>query len=87
MGNHCYTECHHFYVVRFYQNPTIHSRVLETGLTLAEAQAHCSDPESSSSTATGAKARRITRRVGEWFDGYDSKCWCPMREWRNDSGV
>ena len=45
-------------------------RTIETGLTLEEAQRHCSDPESSSRKTTGAKARRITRRNGNWFDGY-----------------
>ena len=47
-------------------------RTIKTGLTLEQAQAHCQDPETSSSTATGAAARRITRRAGgaQWFDGY-----------------
>lgn len=45
-------------------------RTIERGLTLAEAQAHCSDPETSSTTATGSTARARTRRMGAWFDGY-----------------
>jgi len=45
-------------------------RTIKSGLTLAQAQKHCSDPETSSSTATGAAARRITRQHGRWFDGY-----------------
>lgn len=44
--------------------------VMRTGLTLAEAQAHCNDPETSSSTCTNAEGRRRTRRSGRWFDGY-----------------
>lgn len=32
------------------------SKVIKTGLTLEEAQEHCSDPK--------------TREDGEWFDGY-----------------
>ncbi len=45
-------------------------RVIKRVLTLAEAQSHCSDPETSSSTATGSAARRRTKRCGPWFDGY-----------------
>jgi len=45
-------------------------RTIETGLTLKEAQAHCHDPETSSSTCVSAAKRRYTIRVGEWFDGY-----------------
>ena len=43
---------------------------IETGLTLAEAQAHCQNSETSSSTAKSAKATRYTERNGAWFDGY-----------------
>jgi len=43
---------------------------LETGLTLEQAQAHCSDPETSSSTCTKAAGKRRTRERGQWFDCY-----------------
>ena len=33
------------------------SRTIKRGLTLEQAQAHCSNPK--------------TRKEGEWFDGYD----------------
>lgn len=46
-------------------------RTIKTGLTLKEAQEHCSNPESSSSTCTKTDRRRITRIKGPWFDGYD----------------
>ena len=48
-------------------------RTIKSGLTLEQAQAHCGDPETSSSTCTTAAARRIGRRHGncEWFDGYE----------------
>jgi hypothetical protein len=45
-------------------------RVIERGLTLEEAKAHCNDPETSSSTCTTSRAKAITRRNGPWFDGY-----------------
>ena len=41
-----------------------------SGLTLEEAQAHCSNPETSSSTCQRATNVRRTRERGEWFDGY-----------------
>lgn len=48
-------------------------RTVKRGLSLAEAQAHCRDPETSSSTAKSAKARRMTRMYGRWFDGYEEE--------------
>lgn len=46
-------------------------RTIKTGLTLEEAQKHCSDSETSSRTATNAAALRRTRDRGPWFDGYE----------------
>jgi len=56
-------------IVRQFYNGS-RKRTVKTGLTLAEAQAHCSDPETSSKTATTAKARAYTQKRGPWFDGY-----------------
>ena len=56
-------------IVRNYKD-SYRKRTIDTGITLEEAQAHCSDPETSSSTCTTAAAKRITRRNGQWFDGY-----------------
>ena len=55
-------------IVRFYYKGG--QRVIERGLTLEEAQAHCKDPETSSTTCTTSRAKAITRRNGPWFDGY-----------------
>ncbi len=58
-------------IVRMYQNPNKSSRTIDTGLTLAEAQAYCQDPETSSRTCTSYAGRRRTRLHGAWFDGYE----------------
>lgn len=58
-------------VIRFYRDQ---SRELKaTGLTLEAAQAHCSDPESSSETARSVEAKLRTRLFGPWFDGYTAE--------------
>lgn len=59
-------------IVRFYENAGIRRRVIDTGLTLAEARAHCHDPETSSTTCTNKVGRARTRRLGRWFDGYEA---------------
>jgi hypothetical protein len=48
-------------------------RTIETGLTLEQAQEHCSNPETSSRTATSSKAKARTRRMGPWFDSYEKE--------------
>ena len=58
-------------IIRQYEAAGISRRVIRTGLTLAEAQAHCQDPETSSATATGKVAKARTRRIGRWFDSYE----------------
>lgn len=58
------------YKVVCYYRDSRRKRTVETGLTLEQAQKICSDPETSSSTATSAAAKRRTRRNGEWFYGY-----------------
>lgn len=58
-----------YHIIRFYQNHT--SRVIRRGLTLAQARKHCTNPETSSRTATSAAAKARTRKLGPWFDGYD----------------
>jgi len=44
-------------IIRFRFNGR--SRVIQTGLTLKEAQTHCQRPD--------------TRKEGEWFDGYEQE--------------
>jgi len=57
-------------IVRFYENAGIRNRTIKTHLTLEEAQNHCKDPETSSSTCTNPVGTRRTREIGRWFDGY-----------------
>jgi hypothetical protein len=46
-------------------------RTIKTGLTLEQAQKHCRDRETSSSTCKLARNVRRTRERGPWFDGYE----------------
>ena len=57
-------------IIRFYQDDDRDSETITRGLTLEQAQAHCTDPETSSRTATSAAAVERTERYGAWFDGY-----------------
>lgn len=52
-------------IVRAYQGRDRKARTIRRGLTLFEAQEHCSDPETSSRTATRSRVR------GSWFDCYE----------------
>jgi hypothetical protein len=57
-------------IVRCFADRNKHNVVLKTGLTLEQAQAHCNDPETSSTAATNRAAVRRTRDHGAWFDAY-----------------
>jgi hypothetical protein len=57
-----------FKIVRHYLRGG--KRTVRKGLTLHDAQAHCSDPETASHTCEKAKGVQRTRRLGPWFDGY-----------------
>ena len=57
-----------YQIIRFFKEED--NEVIDTGLTLEEAQKHCNDPETSSSTGTLGKAQYLTARYGAWFDGY-----------------
>jgi hypothetical protein len=60
-------------IIRHFLNADRRSRVVDRGLTLAEAQEHCRDPETSSKTATSLRAQSRTRELGPWFDGYEEE--------------
>ena len=57
-------------IVRMYLDENVSDRTIKSGLTLEEAQAHCKDPETSSSTCTKAAGLRRTKQYGDWFDSY-----------------
>ena len=44
--------------------------LIKHGLTLEEAQEHCSDPETSSSSCTSEEGLERTEKRGPWFDCY-----------------
>ena len=60
-------------IVRMFQHEAYHSQVIKRGLTLEEAQAHCNDPETSSSTCKTLLSLKVTDRYGDWFDGYEKE--------------
>jgi hypothetical protein len=57
-------------VQRLYFNRPGHKRTIKSGLSLAQAQAHCSDPETSSSTCRLTRNVKRTEQYGPWFDSY-----------------
>lgn len=57
-------------ILRFYESDDHDTEVVARGLTLDQAQAHCNDPATSSTTATHKEALMRTARYGRWFDGW-----------------
>ncbi len=58
-------------IIRMYFHHS--NRVIKTGLTLEQAQAHCNHPETSSSTCTNSVGKGRTERMGPWFDGWEAE--------------
>ena len=58
-------------IIRFYHNAGIRLRTIKTVSSLIAAQLHCKNPESSSRTCMGKTGKDRTRKVGQWFDGYE----------------
>jgi len=55
-------------IVRFYANHGVDT--IEFGLSHADAQAHCKDRESDSSTCEKPASKMRTKLWGPWFDGF-----------------
>ena len=70
-GNYADEEETTYKIVRFFADSDRPMSILDDGLTLDEAQDHCSDEESSSRTATNPDAVAYTEEMGAWFDGYE----------------
>lgn len=47
--------------------------IVETGLTLEEAKAHCRNPETTSSKCTSPEGIARTEQFGPWFDGFEEE--------------
>lgn len=62
---------HIYKVVRYYESGR--HTTIKRNLSEAEAQAHCSDPETSWSTCKKAANKRRTQLRGRWFDGYTTQ--------------
>jgi len=56
-------------ITRLYRDSS-ERRTIKTRLSLEEAQAHCKDRETSSSTCQSAAGKARTERKGPWFDSY-----------------
>lgn len=61
-----------YQIVRFYATKG-QRRVLNRGLTLEQAQEHCNNPETSSTTCKKWSNVRRTKKYGQWFDGYQKE--------------
>lgn len=61
-------------ILRYFKDdPEMNRTLIARGLTLEEAQEHCSNPETSSSTCTDPELVAMTVAHGQWFDGYDAE--------------
>ena len=60
-------------IVRMFFDDDIPTKTIKTGLTLEEAQSHCQDEETSSSTCEGVEGVERTEKYGKWFDGYEDE--------------
>ena len=60
-------------IVRSYFEDGVRNKRIREGLTLEEAQEHCSDPETSSRTCTEDAGIEHTEKYGPWFDGFESE--------------
>ena len=60
-------------IVRMYFSDDIKNKTIKRNLSLKEAQEHCTDKETSSSTCTLKKNLKHTKKYGAWFDGFTNQ--------------
>ena len=60
-------------VIRRFFDDRFPSEVIETDLTLKQAQKHCQDKQTSSRTCSHPEAVELTERCGEWFDSFEEE--------------
>lgn len=65
-----FADTNKYKVVRVYKDGNKRIITIHKGLTLQEAQEHCSDKETSWETCTTSAGRRRTKLYGPWFDMY-----------------
>ena len=58
-----------YQIVRFHFDAD--NEVIDTGLTLAEAQAHCQRDDTKHVTTYRDDAGEVVDQVTDWFDGYE----------------
>ncbi len=58
-------------IVRFYRTSPISRRIIARNVSYDAAREHCSNPETSSRTCTKPHNKARTRKMGEWFDGFE----------------
>ncbi len=56
-------------IIRFFRDHD-EKWMIKGGLSLDQAQAWCTDKETSSETAVSPAARKLTEDMGPWFDGW-----------------
>jgi hypothetical protein len=66
-------------IVRMYTDEDQCQEILETGISLTQAQAWCKDPETSSSTCRKLENIVRTCQKGNWFAGYEEEHKPPLR--------
>jgi len=71
----------HYNIVRHFK--TSRKRIIKRGVLLAEAKAHCNDPETSSATCKGSVGVTRTRIKGPWFDSFEAIYGPALLEARN----
>ena len=69
LSNHNEKHMTKYKIVRQFFN-TNRKLTVKTNVSLKEAQAHCHNPQTSSTTCTDKNGKERTKRYGRWFDQF-----------------